>query len=733
MFKKGFPFFHQLDSVDCGPACLKMVAQYYGKHYTLENLRSKSHIEKKGVSVEGICRAAESIGLHSIAVNIPFDSQMGDEIDEAVFMNIPLPSIVYWEKRHFVVVHRIGKNKVWLADPADGKRTISFRAFKESWMSNEKTGVAILLEPTPEFQGREEDKINKTSFSYLFQFLMLYKKLILQLFIGLLVGSMLQLMVPFLTQALIDVGIKNQDVNFIYLVLFAQLGITISQLFIGFLQSWILLHIGTRINILMTSDFLKKLLRLPMPFFNTRSLGDLLQRIEDHNRIEYFLTNSIINFLLNVVTLVVFSVVLLMYSVQIFSIYLVFSLFFVFWVYVFLKKRRAVDLDLFKHNAANQSKLIEIIRGAREIKLQGSENKRRSHWLNIQSKLFGSKLDYLKVNQLQEGGAAIINQSQDIFIILLSALAVVNGEMTIGMMFSVQYIVGQLSNSIQQLVGFIGNVQDTKISMERLAEVHEAENEDDEVLGLVPRTEKGDIKLKNLSFKYNLSPNFALEDINLTIPFGKVVALVGQSGSGKTTLLKLLLGLYKPTDGNIYVNNVPFHNLNKRKWREMCGVVMQDSYIFSDTVANNITESDKAIDVDLLMNAVELSNIKGFIEGLDSGYNTWLGEKGIDVSEGQKQRILMSRAIYKDPKYLFLDEATNSLDATNEKIITDNLRTFFAGRTVLVIAHRLSTIKNADVIVVLDQGKIVEVGEHTSLMEEKGHYFELIENQLNNK
>ncbi len=711
--------------MDCGPTCLRMIAAYHGKIYTLSYLRQHCHFSRTGVSLQGITEAAETIGFRVLPVKIPFSA----EKDLPSLQVAPLPCIVHWNQMHFVVVYRVTDKYVWVADPAAGKHRLSHADFKKSWQSDGSHGVALLLDPTPDFYAQEGQKVDKTGFGFLFKYLIPYRRLVVQLVIGLLLASLFQLIFPFLTQAVVDIGIKNQNLGFVQIILIGQLMVFVGQMSVGFLQSWILLHISTRINVSLIADFLLKLMRLPIGYFDAKMTGDLLQRIGDHSRIESFLTGSTLNVLFSAFNFLVFGAVLWIYDVQIFLVFLIASVFYIAWIFLFLKKRREVDYLRFQEMAENQSSLIEIIHGMPEIKLQNSERKRRQSWMNIQAKLFTANMKSLAITQYQDVGANSISRFKDIIIAFLSASAVIRGDMTLGMMVAVQYIVGQLNAPLQQFVSFIRLGQDARISIERLSEIHEEEEE------IAQRhhdflPQNTDLRLENVSFRYNPLLDLVLEDIDLTIPAGKITAIVGTSGSGKTTLVKLLLGFYQATKGTVRVGNLNLAGLDKSFWREQCGAVLQDGYIFSDTIANNISESEESTDNAKLLQSVETANIQGFIENLPLGYNTMIGSKGNGVSQGQKQRLLIARAVYKNPKFLFFDEATNALDAKNERIIVENLNRFFTGRTVVVVAHRLSTVKHADQIVVLEKGRITEVGTHRDLVEKRGSYYSLVKNQL---
>lgn len=713
--------------MDCGPTCLKMIAQYYGKSYSIQYLRERSYLSRSGVSMKGIMEAADQIGFRSMPVKIPLK-----EDNEGIpsLIDAPLPCIVHWNQHHFVVVYKISKKFVWVADPGHGKHKLDHATFLKSWLGDGNKGLALLFETTPRFYEQDEVKTKKKGFGFLLGYLRPYRKLMFQLVIGLILGSLFQLVFPFLTQSIVDIGIENQNIGFIWLILIAQLMIFVGQTTVNVLQSWILLHVSTRINVSLISDFLIKLMKLPIGFFDSKLMGDLLQRIQDHTRIETFLTSSTLSIIFSFVNFIVFGIVLFIYNWSIFLTFFLSSILFVLWIVIFLKKREAVDYRRFNELSENHNSLIELIQGMQEIKLQNSEFKRRRLWTNIQARLFNTKIRALAISQYQDTGATSISQLKDILISFIAAKAVIEGQMTLGMMLAVQYIVGQLNGPLQQMIGFIRTAQDAKLSLQRLEEIHlkEEEGSDDQQLDMI--SEHANFNIENLSFRYNQLAEDVLKNVTLTIPHGKVTAIVGTSGSGKTTLVKLLLGFYKAQEGQITIGGTQLHNIRKSLWREKCGAVMQDGYIFSDTIANNIAESEEIVNKEKLLKAVQAANIQQFIEKMPLGYNTKIGAKGNGISQGQKQRLLIARAVYKNPEFLFFDEATNALDAKNERIIVENLNEFFEGKTVIIVAHRLSTVKNADQIVVIEKGEIQEIGKHKDLVEKKGMYYKLVKDQL---
>jgi ATP-binding cassette subfamily B protein len=725
---KHFPHYIQHDAMDCGPTCLRMVAAFYGKHYSLEGLREKTFITREGVSMLGISEAAEKIGFRSICVQVGYE-----KLQEA-----PLPCIIHWNQQHFVVVYKLNDRHVWVADPGAGKLKYTKEEFCNCWLSSRKneedTGVALLLEPTPEFYTTEDEgnEVNRKGFSFLYSYLRPYRGLVGQLLLGLLLGSMIQLMLPFLTQSVVDFGINNKNLGFIYLVLIAQLMLSFSSSAVDFIRGWILLHLGTRINIALISDFLIKLMKMPIAYFDSKMTGDILQRINDHKRIQDFLTGSSLSVIFSVFNIIIFGIVLLVYSGMIFLIFMGGSTLYVTYVWLFMKKRAELDHKRFAQQSANQSTVVQLVNGMQEIKLSACEQQKRWEWERIQAKLFRVNIKSLALRQYQDSGAVLINQSKNLLITALVASLVVKGEMTLGMMLSVQYIIGQLNSPVNELIAFARDMQDARLSMDRLSEVRDKPDEEDPTRELLREIPEGkEIRLQNLNFKYDpLSEYPTLDDINLVIPPGKQTAIVGMSGSGKTTLVKLLLGFYPPASGDIFIGDTPLGSYSIREWRKRCGVVMQDGFIFSDSIAGNIAPGVEHIDKKRLRHAAEVANIHDFIEELPLAYNTKIGQEGHGLSQGQKQRILIARAVYKDPEFIFFDEATNALDANNERTIMNNLQTFFKGRTSVVVAHRLSTVRNAEQIIVIEQGRIAETGTHEALIALEGRYYKLVKNQL---
>ncbi|ACU02781.1 peptidase domain-containing ABC transporter [Pedobacter heparinus] len=719
-----FPHYKQHDKMDCGPTCLRMVAKYYGRNYSLRRLRELCQINREGVSLLGISEAAEKVGFRSSGVKIDLE-----QLKEA-----ELPCILHWRQNHFVVLYRIEKGIYYVADPAKALISYTEKEFTRNWVSNKELydGIALFISPTPKFYEEEGEKNRGLSWSFLLRYRYAYSRLIVQLFFGLGIGSILQLITPFLMQSVVDIGINTRNINFIYLILIAQVMLFLGSASVNFIRSWIMLHMTTRINVSILTDFLTKLMRLPMNFFDTKMTGDIMQRMGDHKRIEGFLTGTTLNTLFSFVNLIVFGVVLAYYNTGILLIFLISTSLYAAWILLFMKRRRELDFKRFDNSSKNQSNMIELIGGIQEIKLHNCEQQKRWQWESIQATMFKVSIKSLALSQYQQAGSMFINQAKNILISFISAKAVIDGHLSLGGMMAVQYMVGQLNSPIEQFLGLIQSFQDAKISLERLNEVHQMEDEEstNKHWNQALPTDRS-IRIANLTFRYPGAGNEpVLEKINLDIPQGKTTAIVGMSGSGKTTILKLLMRFYEPEKGEIEIGTAKLSQLSFKVWRNHCGMVMQDGFIFSDSIANNIGVSDEYPDLDKLQHAIKIANIEEFVDSLPLGLNTKIGSGGNGISQGQKQRILIARAVYKDPEYIFFDEATNSLDANNERVIMDNLQDFFAGKTVVVVAHRLSTVKNADNIVVLDKGRIIEQGTHAELSLLKGEYFGLVKNQL---
>ena len=731
---KHLPHYHQQESADCGPACLRMIAKHYGHSYSLEMLRTHSFISREGVSMLGISDAAEYLGMHTLGVKITFEQLANEAV---------LPCILHWNQNHFVVCYGIKKKrfsddyKIYIADPASQKLCYNKEEFCKCWLSTKLAGkdcgTALLLEPGVNFGLVEDEfKAREKSFTSFIRYLLPYKKLFLQLLLGMVLGSLLQLIFPFLTQAMVDVGIGNRDLGIITLILIAQLMLFFSQLTVGYIRSWILLHINSRIDISLISDFLQKLTSMPLHFFDSKNTGDIMQRIGDHGRIKSFLMGNSFSIMFSLVNFIVFMFILAYFDTRILLIFSVGNSLYVAWILFFMRFRRELDAKRFNLSSTEQSRIIQLIQGMQDIKLNNCEKQKRWEWERIQVRLFNVSVKGLTIGQIQQSGSAFFTQATNIIISFIAARAVVEGNMTLGMMMSLTYIIGQVSAPIGDFIGFAHALQDARISMERLNDIHAQEDEEYDIgnkLSLLP--ENGTITVRDLTYSYSgAERDYAIKNLSLDIPEGKVTAIVGESGSGKTTLIKLLQGFYKPNSGTIKVGGISLDCINPHLWRKSTGSVMQESYIFSDTIAKNIALSTDEVDVKRLYDSALLANADEFISALPLGYNTRIGMEGSGVSQGQRQRLLIARAIYKNPKYLFFDEATNSLDATNERIIMENLQKIFLNRTVVIAAHRLSTVMNADSIVVMKKGEIVEQGTHSELVALRGHYYTLVKNQL---
>ena len=724
-----FPFYKQHDSTDCGASCIRIIADYYGKKYYLQRLRDACHIGKDGVTLIGISDAAESIGFRTNMLNISLNDLNN---------SIKLPCIIHWNNNHFVVLYKIGKRgnqkKYYISDPARGLLVYKESTFVKCWGNNSLTGIILTLEPSPKFFEGKEDYNNKSKINstFIVKYLSPHKRFLFQVILGIISACILNLILPFLTQAIVDIGIGQNDIKFIIMILVAQVMITLGQMVNSLITKWILLHTTARISISLISDFLNKLTRLPIAFFDSKKTGDILQRIQDHQRIQDFLTSSLLGIIMSSFIFIIYGAIMLNYNIWILLIFLLGSALYISWVILFMGMRKRLDYMRFQEAAINQNSLLQLITGMQEIKLNGCEKQKRWQWEKSQAKLYGISIKGLSINQIQEAGGTFIEQTKNVIISFIAAYAVINGSMTLGMMMALQYIIGQLNAPIKQFIAFAESVQDAKLSMERLTEIHQ--KDDEERINLPKEVNiplKPEIVLDKVMFQYEgKHSKKVLDNICLNIPHGRITAIVGVSGSGKSTLLKLLLGFYQPIEGTITVNNKCLFDYSEKMWRKNCGVVMQEGYIFSDSIKNNIGVSDEEPDMEKVLKAVKTANLEDFIDSLPLKYDTEIGSDGQGLSSGQKQRILIARAVYKNAPVLIFDEATNALDANNEKVIMENLKNFFKGKTVIIVAHRLSTVKEADNIVVLNDSKIVEQGKHNELVALKAYYYNLIKNQL---
>lgn len=727
-FHKNIRFIKQKDSMQCGVASLCMICNYMGIKCSTESLEKKCSGSKEGVSMLALIETAKTCGLNSIGVKIRISDLKKSEI----------PCILHWNQNHFVVLYKIDKdgNRFWIADPGKGKYKLSEHAFKESWTSthigDEDAGIAMFFEMKNANYGTAIENNNHTiSLKFLWKYIFRYKHYLFHIVLGLGLGCALQLIMPFLTQAIVDLGIKHQDIGLIWLILIGELMIVMGKTTMDFIRRWLLLHVSMRINISLVSDFFIKLLKLPMSYFDKKLMGDLMQRIGDHSRVQEFLTGRVLSIIFTFLSFIIFGIVLFIYNTLIFGVFAIGGVCYGLWITTFLKKRKVLDYELFEQQAKNQNKTYQFITSMQEIKLQDCEQRRRWEWEDTQADLFCVQMKSLKLQQTQEAGSIFINEVKNIIITVLTATAVINGQMTLGAMIAVQYIIGQLNSPVEQFMSFIYSLQDVKISLERINEIHEGKNEETNENQISEFNMEKSIVFNDVDFKYDPHAlKKTLTDISFDIPEGKVTAIVGASGSGKTTLIKLMLGYYPVMSGSISVAGRNINEYNLKWWRQHCGVVMQDGIIFSESIARNIAVDDGDINVERLEKAARIANIHDYVMGLPLKYNTQIGRDGVGLSQGQKQRILIARAVYKNPDFIFLDEATNALDAKNERAIVENLDEFYKGRTVIVVAHRLSTVKNADQIIVLDSGKVVESGNHSILIKRKGTYYNLVKNQL---
>lgn len=722
-----FPSFIQAEQMDCGPTCLRIIAKHYGKDLFIAELRRLTQTTRSGASMLGLSEAAEQIGFSTTGLTCTFDD---------LAKEIRLPCIAHWNQSHYVVIYKVKSGRVYLSDPSFGLVDFNKEEFMKCWGGDNMKGTLLMLEPTSYFYDQDKNPFlysrTKYSLSFLSTYVLKYKRLIVQLMFGLAGASILQLIFPLLAQAIVDVGIRKKDINFIYLVLLGQLMLFFGRTTLEIIRGWILIHISSRINMALVSDFFVKLMKLPISYFDVKMTGDIMQRINDHSRIENFLTSSALNTIFSLFNLLIFGVVLAIYSSKIFFVFLIGTVFYFGWVLFFLKRRGKLDYKRFQQVGRNQSKVIELINGMQEIKLHNAEKVKRWQWENIQATLFNLSVRSLVLNQTQNSGSALINELKNIIITFISAHLVITGDITLGMMLSISYIIGQLNSPVLELISFTRQFQDAQLSIERLAEIHNKSDEEPEGKQFVNlNTLHLPLQLEMVSFKYEGSGNSdILSNLTIEIPAKKITAIVGPSGSGKTTLMKLLTKFYEPTTGEIRIGDHNLADISPSSWRSRCGVVMQEGFIFSDSIMNNIAVDEVSADLNRIRQAAMIANIHEFISGLPQDYYTKIGIEGMGLSTGQKQRILIARAVYKNPDYLFFDEATSALDATNEKIISNNLKEFLKNKTVVIIAHRLSTVKNADQIIVLDKGQVIESANHSKLTAKRGAYYNLVKDQL---
>ena len=722
-----YPFVRQYDAMDCGPACISMVARWHGKRISLETIRKRAYITREGVSFLGMKTAAESMGFKVVGVKIPFSE---------LAAKAPLPCIVHWEQNHFIVVNKISGKRVWVSDPALGRLRMTTDEFLKGWsagsINDKNTGMALFLEPGLQFAEIPDDPPPGGGFTFLLPYLKPYRRQIILLLAGLIAGSAIQLVFPFLTQAIIDRGIKNSDLRLIYLILAGQLALIAGRMAVEFIRGWLLLHVGTRLNITIVSDFLARLMKLPIAYFDSKLNGDILQRIDDNSRIESYLTSSSLAILFSFFNFLVFGVVLGLYSIPVLLVFLGGTILYMLYVTLFMSSRERLDNLRFRQMAESGNRMINIVNGMQEIKLAGNEAANRREWEAQQRNIFRTRVKGLKILQFQTAGGTLIHESANIIITVISATSVVNGTMTLGMMLAVQFITGQLNGPVSQIINFMRSTQDARISLERLAEVHAMEPEEDEGdTGKINVPDKMQISVDGLSFRYEgPGSNWVIEDLSLQIPAGKITAIVGESGSGKTTFLKLLMGFYRPEKGTIMIDGNKLEEISISSLRRSTGVVMQEGYIFPDTILANIAPGVDNPDMESVRRAISIANLQPLIGTLPIGIYTRIGQGGHGLSQGQKQRILIARVIFKEPSLLLLDEATGALDASNERMIVENLAGFYEGRTVVIVAHRLSTVRNADMIVVLGKGTVQESGTHQELVQKKGAYYRLIRDQL---
>ncbi len=714
-----------MDQMDCGATCLRIIFKYYGQLISIHKIRKLCQTTKEGVNLLGISEAAEKLGFRTYGVRLDIEQ----------LSKVELPCILHWNQNHFVVLYKVKKNHYYISDPAAGLITYEKAEFVKNWFSTKEKrhGLTLILSPAPSFYELDDDETeNSLKWGQILIYFLKYKKLFFQLILGMILGTLLQLIAPFLTQSIVDIGINTKNISFINIILIAQIMLFVGGTSVSFIRSWIMLHITTRVNISILTDLLIKIMKLPMGFFDIKTHGDIMQRMSDQSRIESFLTGNSLNTLFSLVNMTIFGALLIIYSKVIFVVFAIATMLYTLWILCFMKYRRDLDHRRFKLSSEDQTYMVEMIQSIKDIKLNNAQKQKRWGWEAIQAKLFKFKVKSLALSQYQSIGSLAINQVKGILITYISAKSVIEGDLTLGGMMAVQYIVGMVSSPVESLLNFIQSYQDAKISMERLNEIYETEGEEDiqkDYLKKLPDCRN--IEIRNLTYRYLGAGNEPIfTKLNLHFPQGKTTAIVGTSGSGKTTILKLLLRFYEYEEGEILIGNKRLEQFDFAFWRERTAAVLQDNYLYADTIEGNITINEEYPDEKRLRNAITIANLDEFVAEQPFGLATKIGTAGKGISQGQRQRIMIARAVYKEPDFIFFDEATNSLDANNEKIIIENLNKFFENRTVVVVAHRLSTVKNADNIVVLEKGEVVEQGNHQELTAQKGRYYELVKNQL---
>ncbi|WBV56365.1 peptidase domain-containing ABC transporter [Chryseobacterium daecheongense] len=718
LFKKTFPFLRQLDSQDCGVTCIRMIAKYYGINISNTNpVLVESNLLKQGITISDLNDTAKKLGFNTLVVKLDFEKMIN---------NVPLPAIFFWNQNHFIIVYKVVNKQLYVADPGFGKIVYSQKEFLKGWAQESDEGIVLLLDPTEKLFDIREKKKKKNDLQYVTQYLVKHKIQLFLIALTLLISSCIELIFPFFTQKILDKGVVLKKISIIYLILIAQILVFVSRIGLEFYRSWLFIHISSRISLSIISDFLVKLMQLPLRFFNSKNIGDLIQRIQDHNRIESFLSKDLIQTVFSFFSIVIYICILFYFNINVFLIVSIGTILELLWIFKFLHKIKLLDQKTFTLEIKDKNKIYELISSMQEIKLNNLEENKRNEWQKIQTNIYLNNINKLKTTQKYES-YRFIGFFQTILVIFVSSIAVMNQTLTIGSMLAIMFILGGINAPIGQLINFVLQYQLVKVSFERLNEIHNKPNEEN--LNKISYLEDiKDINIDNVSFSYDNS-NYILKNISLKIPKGKTTAIVGVSGSGKTTLLKLILKFYQQQQGTILINDNTLEEVENTFWRSKCGVILQDSFIFSDTISYNISLEENA-NQEKILNAIRLANVNDFVDKLPLGLSTIIGSEGIGISHGQKQRILIARAIYKNPDYLFFDEATNSLDSNNEVIIINNINRYFNGKTMIVVAHRLSTVKKADQIIVLDNGRIIEKGNHNELVKFKGKYFELIQNQL---
>jgi len=722
--KRKIRFTHQLEANDCGPACLQMICALYGKKYTLREIKKSLTVSKLGISIRDLRLFLQNNGFSCATVNISLED----------IYEMPLPSILYLKHGHFIILESIGKKHLNIIDPGFGRVNLSLESFTEKWL-NGSSGIAIVFEPSEDFKDTEyirRDKAQQNPIIHNVKKILRKNRKkfyfsILLTFITLAANWAM----PILLKENIDKGILSKDMHVVTQLLLLQFVFAVSFLLSQSLSEVINTKISLELNIDFNKYYFLKILKLPVSYHDSKFKSDLIEGLSDQHRINYFITYSLIGVVTSIMNIIVFSSILVYQDYKIFLVFVMFSILSFGYILLFFKKKKQIDYSMFALESANRNTIYEMIMGITDIKINSAEKSRLSNWMNSENKLKTLKTKLAYINFYMNDGNLIISKIRDIDIIGYTSYLVIESQISLGLMMMISYVLGQLSSPLQQLTDYTQNFQNTKLAHDRLTDIYTKENETEENVNYKNIETTNTIALKNVSFTYDTGSDLeVLKNISCTIRKNTTTAIVGESGSGKSTLLKLLLGFYYPTAGNIYIDRNNIKDLNIKDWRKICGAILQEGYLFSGSILENVSMSSESPDIEKLNFALKIAELYEKVESLPMKHHTKIGEVGISLRGGEKQRLLIARAIYKDPEFIFFDEATSALDSINERKITDNLNTYLKNKTSVIIAHRLSTIKHADQIIVLKNGEIAEIGSHEDLLERQSEYFHLVSNQL---